>query len=391
MRILLANEKLGWFGGVEQTVADSARALRERGHEVHLAHGEQTPREPSRYAALFDSCAPCRELGDAAGEGLGAIARRVGAQVVYFHKIKRLVGRDERGAATRAVRMVHDHDLCCPRRHKYFVHNAAICNHPAGWRCYLDLAWVERSPSSPLGVAFRGLGPHRAELRRNRELDVCLVGSRFMKRELEMNGLPAARVEIIPPAVRREERAPTDAAEARHVLFVGQLIRGKGVDLLLEALARVPDEWTASIVGEGNARPALEEQARRLRLEGCARFGGWARNEEVDAHYAAARLLAVPARWPEPFGMIGLEAMHNARPVVAFPAGGIPDWLEDGRNGLLAPQNDVEALAACITRLLDDRELATRMGRAGWERARGEFNFDACIDRLEAALQRSLP
>jgi glycosyltransferase involved in cell wall biosynthesis len=387
VRILFVNEKLGWFGGVEQNIADTAAGLRDRGIECRLAWGEETTRDPAGYTALFAGVDRCSVHGGA-GESLDALVRRHRPDVVYFHKVARLPDLE---GLPRAVRMVHDHDLCCPRKHKYFAHNAHVCHHPAGWRCWLDLAFIERARGTALGVRLRPLGNHHAEMRRNRALDLCLVGSRFMRDELAMNGFAADRVEILPPVVRMRAPAVSDAAADPHILYVGQLIRGKGVDLLLEALARVRQPFRATIIGEGNARPALEAQCAALKLGDRVRFLGWVPNAELGAHYAAARVLAVPARWPEPFGMIGLEAMHHARPVVAFAVGGIPDWLVDGTTGFLVPERDTGAYAAALDRLLADRDLATRMGRAGLERVHSVYTFEGYLDRLVTLLAGGNP
>lgn len=386
MRILFANEKLGWFGGVEQNVGDTAAGLRERGIECHLAWGEETSREPARYAEQFASAIRCRELGAADGEPLAAIAARLRPDCIYLHRMAEAPERAALPAGLRVVRMVHDHDLCCPRRHKYFVHNGRICRHPAGWRCWLDLAFVAKGAG---GMEWRSLAAHRREMERNARLDGFLVGSEFMREELAMNGFQPEGIRVVPPVVRMAAAEPTDAAEAPHVLFVGQLIRGKGVDILLRALVRLHAEgvdFAATVIGDGNARAGLEASAEARALGDRVRFLGWVPNDALGAHYASARVLAVPARWPEPFGMIGLEAMRHARPIVGFAAGGIADWLRDGTNGLLVPEADEAAFAAALRKLLADRALATRMGRAGHALAEAEYSFGRYLDRVASAL-----
>ncbi|MDK2972923.1 MAG: hypothetical protein PWP23_2678 [Candidatus Sumerlaeota bacterium] len=386
MRILFLNEKRGYFGGVEQNIADSVAGLRARGHRCFLAYAEDTARDAPGYGELFDETHRCVEAGAAEDAmTLAAIAEKTTPDVLYFHKIPAL---PERSAlpAIRCVRYVHDHDLCCPRHHKYFVHNTRICRHPAGWRCWLDLAFVARDRSSPLGLRFQTLGPLMAELGRHRELDGLLTGSRFMRDELVMNGIAAERIHLLPPVVRMEEAAAVPLPEEPRILFVGQLIRGKGVDLLLRALALLDVPFTATIVGDGNARAGLEALAGKLGLDGRVTFAGWVDNRAIGAHYAAARVLAVPARWPEPFGMIGLEAMRHGRPVVAFRAGGIEDWLADGETGVLVGEQDVPAYARALALLLGDHALAVRMGEAARERVRSLYNFDDYLKRLEGLL-----
>ena len=104
---------------------------------------------------------------------------------------------------------------------------------------------------------------------------------------------------------------------------------------------------------------------------------------ELQAAYDRAAVVAVPSVWPEPFGMIGLEAMARGRPVVASDVGGIPDWLVDEVTGVLTPPGDVGALATALRRLLANRELRARMGAAGADRVRRRFTADQHIAAIE--------
>jgi glycosyltransferase involved in cell wall biosynthesis len=141
-----------------------------------------------------------------------------------------------------------------------------------------------------------------------------------------------------------------------------------------------------NIIGDGSARSALEEHARRLGLADRVHFHGWISRDHLAWHYRETRLTVVPSRWPEPFGMVGLEAMVFARPVVAFAVGGIPDWLAHERTGFAVPEQDVAAFARALERLLQNHALAETMGLAGRERAQTEFAFDKGLDRLEHLL-----
>lgn len=136
------------------------------------------------------------------------------------------------------------------------------------------------------------------------------------------------------------------------------------------------------MVGDGPSRAAAEKLAEALGLAARVQFAGW--QEDVEPFYARASLLAVPSLWPEPFGIVGIEAMARALPVVAYRSGGIPEWLADGETGILVEPGDVRGLAATLDEILSDPEKARRMGRAGQSRQRELFGPAQHIERLEA-------
>ena len=151
------------------------------------------------------------------------------------------------------------------------------------------------------------------------------------------------------------------------ILFVGQVIRGKGVDLLLEALARLRVPFEARILGDGNHRPYCERLCARLGLSDRVHFEGFVPRDQIKQFFLESTVLAVSSVWPEPFGLVGQEAMFHGLPVVAFDAGGIREWLFDGENGFLVPWKDTGHFAERIEQLLRDKDLARRLGRRGRE------------------------
>lgn len=388
MRILFANQHGGFFGGVEQHIAHVAAELARRGHVCELACG---PAAGSTNDAAFQSrfarvSVESALAADAARDAdwLTRLTADRGYDAIYLHKLRWLP--DHPGGATRVVRMIHDHDLTCPRHHKYFAHSGQICEHPAGWRCYLDGAFLQRDARSPLGLRLDPIGPKLDELGRHRAVDALLVGSRWMAGQLAANGLPDALVEIVPPAVPAPDDLTAMVPVAPTLLYAGQLVRGKGVDLLLAALAHVRGPWRLDVVGDGAQAGELRKLARTLGLADRVIFHGWLAPDLMVHAYRSARLVVVPSRWPEPFGMVGIEAMHHGRGVVAFATGGIPDWLEEGRTGLLVPPQDIAGMTAAITRGLFTPGLAESFGMAARTSVRARFDFHRSVDRIERAL-----
>lgn len=250
----------------------------------------------------------------------------------------------------------------------------------------MDMAFIKKTPDSKIGVKWHNISSSIQEMQSNYELDALLVGSRAMRQELLQNGFSAEKVHIVPPVVRPPSGSPAALTAGSNILYVGQLIRGKGVDLLLRALPGIRVSYKVRIVGDGNARKQLEKMTLELGLTDRVQFLGWINPEKISEQYAWARVVVVPSRWPEPFGMIGLEAMHAGRPVVAFAVGGITDWLIHGVTGLLAPEQDTEALGRAIEEVLTNGEYAAVLGRAAYHRAKRDYSFEQYLDCLESHL-----
>jgi glycosyltransferase involved in cell wall biosynthesis len=166
------------------------------------------------------------------------------------------------------------------------------------------------------------------------------------------------------------------------------VIRGKGVDVLLESLARVRTPFECLIFGDGNHRGYCEELSRKLGLADRVRFKGYVPPSELENFYREASLAVVSSVWPEPFGAVGLEAMRHGLPVVAFAAGGINEWLFNGENGFLVPWMDRSQFAARIEQLLGNKILGQQLGERGRQLLRDKFNFDQYISGLEQMFSR---
>jgi len=181
------------------------------------------------------------------------------------------------------------------------------------------------------------------------------------------SGWPAARAHYLPNFVDATRAAPLARSSVGTpntvplVLALGRLHRNKAFDVLLAALAQLPDVhcW---IAGEGTERRALEALSTRLGLGPRVRLLGW-RNDTA-ALLATADLLVCPSRH-EPLGNVVIEAWARGVPVVAAASQGPAAIVEDGKSGLLVPVNDAPALAHGIRRALDDEMLAAQIGAGG--------------------------
>jgi glycosyltransferase involved in cell wall biosynthesis len=174
------------------------------------------------------------------------------------------------------------------------------------------------------------------------------------------------------------------------LLCIGRLIPIKGHLVLLRALAqaraRVPDVML-DVAGRGPLEPALKSYARELGLDDAVRFLGFV--SPVQRAIEDTAVVVVPSLG-EGFGMVALEAMERARPVIASAVGGLPEIIADGETGLVVPPADAEALAEAIVALAGDLPRAAEMGAAARVRALEEFTPERCVRRVEALYERAL-
>lgn len=192
-------------------------------------------------------------------------------------------------------------------------------------------------------------------------------------------------------AIRQQHGVPSDAPLLG---FVGALDRAhdfKGVDLLIEAFAKL--ERPAAhllIVGDGDLRPTYEALAQERGVAERVHFVGKVAHEDLAPTYAALDVLVLPSSPPESFGMVLVEAAACQRPVVASDIPGVNSVVDDGETGYLFPLGDVDALTERLRTLVDDSALRQRMGHAGYEKVHARYTWAAIAQRLEAVYERAL-
>jgi glycosyltransferase involved in cell wall biosynthesis len=368
MKILFVHQYCGAMGGAETDILVGAASLKRRGHAAALLYASRTGRSEAEWEQTFSECFPL-----AGQHPLEAVARalwKFGPDVIYFHSLPDLqVLKAFIDTETPIVRRVHDHRIYCMRAAKYNYFTRTACSRPASWRCVVPcMAFVGRDPGSRVPFKWVSYQAKLREIELNRQCDCFLVYSEYQKQELERNGFDPAKIEVRAPVHDGAGLGPVSSFHDRNlVLFVGQIVRGKGVDFLLRALAKVQIPFQAAILGDGNHRHYCERLSARLGLENRVKFHGFVGHDQVEEFYQEASVLAVTSVWPEPFGLVGGEAMSHGLPVVGFDAGGIREWLFDGENGFLVPPKDTDRFAGRIEQLLRDKDFARRLGRRGRE------------------------
>jgi glycosyltransferase involved in cell wall biosynthesis len=215
--------------------------------------------------------------------------------------------------------------------------------------------------------------------------------SRGLARYLEeVEGFDGASFEVVHYGIEPDGAPNSYSATEPRLLCVGRLIPIKGHIVLLRAFAearRQVPSLRLDIAGRGPLEPALRALAKELEIEDAVRFLGYV--APVQRAIEESAIVVVPSMG-EGFGMVALEAMERARPVIAAEIGGLGELVEDGVTGYLVVPGEAEPLADAIVRLASDLQLASEMGAAGRLRALEQFLQDRCTDRTELLYEASL-
>ena len=175
------------------------------------------------------------------------------------------------------------------------------------------------------------------------------------------------------------------------LLFVGRLVRQKGLDVLFRSLAGLPPPANAvlDVVGDGPELPALRELGDRLGLTDTVRFRGWCARDALPEYYRCADVFVLASR-DEGMPNVLLEAMASGLPVVATEVAGIDELLQEGVGGVLVPTEDPDALRDRLAELIADPALRAQLGAAGRELAERKYSWrrsaEAYLRLVEEAL-----
>jgi colanic acid/amylovoran biosynthesis glycosyltransferase len=173
------------------------------------------------------------------------------------------------------------------------------------------------------------------------------------------------------------------------VLCVSRLVLGKGLTLLLEALASEELDAELVLVGDGPERGAIEECARRLGLDGRVELTGAVGQDEIRSHYAEADVFCLPS-FAEGVPVVLMDAMASGLPVVVTRITGIPELVDDGESGILVRPARADDLADALVRLAGSPELRRSMGEAGRRRVAADYDLERTSREMRGLFEEML-
>lgn len=184
----------------------------------------------------------------------------------------------------------------------------------------------------------------------------------------------------VPESFTRD--APARNPSLTTIGYAGRLVREKGIEVLLGALARVQGNWQLQILGSGPLSDSLPILARDLHIASRVRFAPWVASSEMPQFYNSLDILVVPSltqpNWKEQFGRVIMEAMACGVPVVGSDSGEIPNVIGDA--GAIVPEGDVGALARALDDLIQNPAQRKLLGARGCERALSLYSQRRVVD-----------
>lgn len=335
-----------WKGGIGRIVARTARALADRGYEMHLA-GRAPEGEPGAIEGVrVHPWAPVRrKVGQLAP--LLRLQRRLGAHVLHFHSA--------------------------------LPHGTVIVP-VAALRSRLGDPLLALTPYTGARAHY----PKRLGRRALRVVDAVVAPSRWSAERAVAAGAPPERCHTVASGVDEVVEVPASERE-RVVVCMARLVRSKGVDVLLEAFEKVAAArpgWRLEVCGEGREGAALRARAARLSCAERVAFRGYVSGAEKDGLLRRAAIGVVPSR-ADNYPAALLELQAYGVPAIASAVGALPEAAEAGRAARLVAPGDPQALGEALSQLMDGPEERAALSEAA-RRASQHRTWPRVAEQLEA-------
>ena len=394
MRIAVAAHSATRAGGVETYLSSVVPALAARGHEVACWFESTVDAHASVLPA--SSPGPVWIASPGATDSLRPL-REWKPDVIYHHGLRSVALERELTTIAPVAFFAHSYYGACISGEKYTRFPIlSPCGRTFGPACLAHYLPRRCGGLSPLTM----LRDYETQSRKRdllRAYDAVLVASRYMSSMYAAQGLETTVVPL-PAAFEsgaQERRRRADAPW--NLLFLGRLERSKGVSIALRSSAMASQMLGTKVRlvvgGEGSRAGELRRQAATLTAASSSLaidFPGWLTDDARAAALREADLLLVPSLWPEPFGLVGVEAATAGLPSIAFDVGGIRDWLSDGVNGRLVGLGGdrVRRFAGAIVSTLSDCAALQRMKEDAVQLAQ-RFTMATHVAALEPILQKT--
>jgi glycosyltransferase involved in cell wall biosynthesis len=276
---------------------------------------------------------------------------------------------------------LHDYKLICPSY--LMINKGKICEKCLGGKFYNATIQTCKDDSMLKGLLL-SLEAYWHEWKKSYEMvDLVLSPSQFLANLVESNRKDIKRIKVLKNGVDTNKLQPS-VVDKNYALFFGRITMEKGVETLLKAYDKLfgdsknsaENGFGLKFVGEGDIVPRLKEEYPNVE------FMGYKTGDDLKKIVSESSFVVVPSEWYENCSMTVLESMAYGKAIIGSRIGGIPEQVEDGKNGLLFKMADVDQLAEKMSILINNAELRLEMGKNAREKVENEYSIAKHKERL---------
>lgn len=263
------------------------------------------------------------------------------------------------------IRSMHEPRVFCPGRQKFLLKSESICQKPFGLHCCIK-AYTEKCQDSRIpNEVIRSYSNVKFEINYAAKRYKRIVAmSNYVKNEAILSGISEQSIVVNPyftPVINELNEKFNEDGSVKRIVFVGRLHPSKGVHTLIKSLSNILKKQhnvVLDIIGDGLFKNELLNliSSENISSEKII-FHGWLSHKDTTQKIKEAYMIVFPSIYPEAFGIVGIEAMMRSKPVVAFDAGGVSEWLENNVTGFLVEVKNEKKLEEKVSTLLSDTEL----------------------------------
>jgi len=365
---------------------DVADVFEQHGHEIHYFSMEDRERniahDDAKYFVSnvdYKSTSYWQKIGKVrqilgktiysfeSRRKIRQLIREIKPDVAHIHLIDHQISPsilpELKSAGIPIVQTIHEYKRICPNYRLYIEQKSEICTRCLSGNylnCIQQKCLKESYTASALVAGAMFL--HRWSNIWNRNIDISICSTNFVKDMMLQGGIPASQLTVLPYMIRLEDYEPEPDRDD-YILYAGRLAPEKGLFTLLKAIERLP-EIPLKIAGDGPLMDELKKVCREKTLD-HVEFTGYVDSDTLRHLMTRSRFLVFPSQWYEPSGLSTWESQALERPVIGARIGGIPENIEDGKNGLLFEPGNADELMEKIQFLYTDVDACEKMGKAG--------------------------
>lgn len=389
--------------GASGVMIDEAEILMQKGHDVYFFTTDKKPfyDENYKYKDFFPKYIKYSELNKfdliknlfrpfynvEAEKKLDKLIKEIKPDIVHKHSVSRHLTASVLRACYKnkvpVVMTIHGPTFFCPQE-GFMMNETVYCSKELCSRNNFSHFLLNRccKQNFAKNVYLTALYTVYRSFRLHNGIKKFICPSQAMKNVALRAGIPDKKLEVVNNSCSKsyfdEETVPDNKG---YFLYVGRLERVKGIQYLLEAMTKLPEKIKLHIVGEGFEEEYFKNTAKKLNLDNVI-FLGYKSKQELEEEYKNCIATILPCRWFETFGLTIIESFLSAKPVIASRMGGIPEIIDNGKNGILIEPGNVNQLVDAMLNLYKNQDTAIKMGNLGRIKAEQQFNPELHYEKL---------